>query len=131
MPILENPGKICGMNDADSPEKRIGRLAEALCQMAKPLGYGVRAVNDTANALFRLSDGLKACVAILCAVACGKTERRASIGALLDKYESSASHTAFFYDRYGGLEFPGGTPEEIELKAAAGWTAVPVKGQLW
>ena len=119
------------MNDADSPEKRIGRLVEALSQMAKPLGYGVYAINDTAIALFGLSDNLKACVAILCAVTCGKTERRASIGALLDKYEPSASHTAFFYDRCGGLKFPGGTLEEIELKAAAGWTAMLVKSQLW
>lgn len=111
------------MYGMDSPEERIGRLAKALSEMAAPLGYGVAAANDRCSLfLYRLSDPPKNWIAVLCAVL-GEADRRSAAEALLDKYESGSSHTALFYDRYGGVKFPGGPLEEIELKAAAGWTA--------
>jgi hypothetical protein len=116
------------MYGTNSPEERIGRLAKALTEMAAPLGYGVAAASNMLG-VYELSDPLKKCVALLCVVVCGNADGRAE--ALLAKYESGSSHTALFYDRYGGVEFPGGPLEEIELKAAVGWTARPAKGLLW
>ena len=43
-----------------------------------------------------------------------------SAEALLLKYESKNSWKTFFYDDYNGLTFPGGSLEEIEMKAAVG-----------
>lgn len=127
-----NPrGRIDYMEEPQNPEARLGRLAAALSEMAAPLGYGVAAVNNMLG-VYELSDPLKKCIALLCSVVVhGKMDRRASAEALLREYESGAFHTAFFFDKYGGMEFPGGPLEEIELKAAVGWTARPAKGWLW
>ena len=110
--------------------ERIGRFVNTLSEMAAPFGYRVAAVSDHWELGLCVFDEKKTQAAILCVAMLGDSEE-SSAEALLRKYESKNSWTAFFYDRYGGLKFPGGTLEEIELKAAAGWTAMLVKGQLW
>lgn len=110
--------------------ERIDRLVNTLSEMAAPFGYRIATVSDPWELGLALFDEKKTQAATLCVAMLGNSEE-SSAEALLRKYESKNSWTAFFYDRYGGLKFPGGTLEEIELKAAAGWTAMLVKGQLW
>lgn len=108
----------------DSPRKRADRLADALSRMAAPLGYGVVVASDcSALGLYRLSDEKKNWAAPLCCVPSGDPEKP-SAEALLRRYESLDSWTAYFYDSWDGVTFPGGTPEEIELKAAVGVEAL-------
>ena len=64
-------------------------------------------------------DEKKTQAATLCAAPLGDSVE-SSAEALLRKYESKNSWTAFFYEGCDGLTFPGGPLEEIELKAAVG-----------
>lgn len=98
---------------------RIGRLADTLSEMAAPFGYRVVAVSDLWYLSLFLFDEKKTDVAILCD-ALLEDSKESSAEALLRKYESKDSWTAFFYEGYSGLTFPGGSLEEIELKAAVG-----------
>lgn len=106
---------------------RIGRLADTLSEMTAPFGYRVVAVFD----LWYISlciglclfDKKKTQAATLCVAMLGDSEE-SSAEALLRKYESKNSWTAFFYDDYSGLTFPGGSLEEIKLKAAVGVKAL-------
>ena len=108
----------------EDPFVMLDRLVKALSEMTKPLGYGVTvAANCCSLILYRLSDPLKKRVAVLCVVIGEADDRRGAAEKLLDKYESRTSHTAIFYESYDGVSFPGGSVEEVELKAAAGWTA--------
>lgn len=110
------------MHGADS-RKRIDRLTGALSRMAKPRGYGVAVSDYSALGLYRLSDEKKNWTALLCCAPSGDSEE-SSAEALLRRYESLDSWTTYFYDSWDGMTFPGGTPEEIELKAAVGVEAV-------
>ena len=102
---------------------RIGRLADTLSEMAAPFGYRVVAVSDLWDLSLVLFDKKKTQVATLCAAPLEDSEE-SSAEALLQEYESKNSWTAFFYDDYSGLTFPGGSLEEIELKAAVGVKAL-------
>lgn len=70
-----------------------------------------------------LFDEKKTQAATLCTAPLGDSEE-SSAEALLREYESKNSWTAFFYEGYDGLTFPGGSLEEIELKAAVGVKAL-------
>ena len=113
--------KQCGAVD------RIDRLVNTLSEMAAPFGYRIAAVSDLwhINLCIGLClfDEKKTKVATLCAAPLGDSEE-SSAEALLRKYESKNSWTAFFYEGYDSLTFPGGSPEEIELKAAVGVKAM-------
>ena len=106
---------------------RVGRLVNMLSEMAAPFGYKIVVVSD----LWYISlciglclfDKKKTMVATLCAAPLEDSEE-SSAEALLRKYESKNFWTAFFYEGYEGLTFPGGTLEEIELKAAVGVKAL-------
>lgn len=74
--------------------KRTDALADALSRMAATPGYGVAAAPD-----------------------------RSALG-LYRLSDEEKSWTAYFYDSWDGVTFPGGTPEEIELKAAVGVEAL-------
>lgn len=102
---------------------RIGRLADTLSEMAAPFGYRVVAVFDLLDLGLYVFDKKKTLVATLCDVP-REDSNESSAEALLREYESKNSWTAFFYDDYSGLTFPGGTLEEIELKAAVGVKAL-------
>ena len=102
---------------------RIGRLADTLSEMAAPFGYRVVAVFDLWDLSLVLFDKKKTDVATLCAAPL-EDSKESSAEALLRKYESKDSWTAFFYDDYSGLTFPGGSLEEIKLKVAVGVKAL-------
>ena len=70
-----------------------------------------------------LFDEKKTKVATLCAAPLGDS-KESSAEALLREYESKNSWTAFFYEGYAGLTFPGGSLEEIKLKVAVGVKAL-------
>lgn len=99
--------------------ERIGRLADTLSEMAAPFGYRVVAVSDPWYLNLCLFDEKKTQAATLCTAPLGDSDE-SSAEALLRKYESKNSWKAFLCDCYEGLTFPGGTLEEIELKAAVG-----------
>ena len=105
--------------------ERIGRLVNTLSEMAAPFGYRIAAVSDPWELGLALFDEKKTDVAILCNTPLEDSEE-SSAEALLREYESKNSWTAFFYEGYAGLTFPGGSLEEIELKAAVG-----VKARVW
>ena len=98
---------------------RIGRLADTLSEMAAPFGYRVVPVSDPWEFNLVLFDEKKTDVAILCNTPLEDSEE-SSAEALLRKYESKNSWTAFFYEGYASLTFPGGSLEEIKLKVAVG-----------
>lgn len=102
---------------------RIGRLADTLSEMTAPFGYRVVAVSDFWYLNLCLFDEKKTQAATLCVAMLGDSEE-SSAEAFLRKYESKNSWTAFFYDDYSGLTFPGGSLEEIKLKAAVGVKAL-------
>lgn len=102
---------------------RIGRLADTLSEMAALFGYRVVAVFDLLDLGLYVFDEKKTPVAMLCDVPL-EDSKESSAEAFLRKYESKNSWTAFFYDDYSGLTFPGGSLEEIELKAAVGVKAL-------
>ena len=102
---------------------RIGRLADTLSEMAAPFGYRVVAVSDLWELGLYLFDKKKTPVATLCDVPL-EDSKESSAEALLREYESKNSWTAFFYDDYSGLTFPGGSLEEIKLKVAVGVKAL-------
>ena len=92
---------------------RIDKLVNTLSEIAAPFRYRVATVFDEN----------KTQVATLC-VAPLEDSEELSAEALLLKYESKNSWMTFFYDRLDSLTFPGGSPEEIELKAAVGVKAI-------
>ena len=102
---------------------RIGRLADTLSEMAAPFGYRVVPVSDPWEFNLVLFDEKKTDVAILCNTPLEDSEE-SSAEALLREYESKNSWTAFFYEGYASLTFPGGSLEEIKLKVAVGVKAL-------
>ena len=111
------------MEEPSGALARIGRLVNTLSEMAAPFGYRIAAVSDPWEPGLALFDEKKTQAATLCVAMLGDSEE-SSAEALLRKYESKNSWTAFFYDDYSGLTFPGGSLEEIELKAAVGVKAL-------
>ena len=95
--------------------ERIDRLADTLSEMAAPFGYKIAVVSDCWYLSLCLFDEKKTQAATLCAAPLEDSEE-SSAEALLRKYESKNSWTAFFYEGYAGLAFPGGSLDEIELK---------------
>ena len=98
---------------------RVGRLADTLSEMAAPFGYRVVTVSNFSYLNLCLFNEKKTPVATLCDVLL-EDSKESSAKALLREYESKNSWTAFFYEGYDGLTFPGGSLEEIELKVAVG-----------
>ena len=95
--------------------ERIDRLADTLSEIAAPFGYRIAAVSDHWEFSLCVFDEKKTRAATLCAAPLGDSEE-SSAEALLREYGSKNSWTAFFYEGYDGLAFPGGSLEEIELK---------------
>ena len=88
-----------------------------LSEMAVPFGYRIINVSDFWYLSLCVFDKKKTPVAMLCDVLL-EDSKESSAEALLRKYESKNSWTAFFYEGYDGLTFPGRSLEEIELKVA-------------
>ena len=98
---------------------RIDRLVNTLSEMAAPFRYRVATVFDSMCISLCVFDENKTQVATLC-VAPLEDSEELSAEALLLKYESKNYWKTFFYDRLDSLTFPGGSPEELVLKATVG-----------
>ena len=108
------------MEAAGDLSAELGVLVEALSEMAKPWGY---VVGVTSNSGAMPSLGIRKpggeWLASMCAVVVFPGGESAA-EALVLKYGSRPSWDAHFYADWKTLRFPGGSPEELALKAAAG-----------
>jgi len=117
------------METSKDPLAELDTLVKALSEMAEPHGYAVEAALDRCTALgikkfgserlsalcltFPKSDGL---------LFPGREfpDEGSSAAALVSEYGSRPAWEASIPDRWKTLRFPGGSPEELALKAAAG-----------
>lgn len=114
------------METAGDPSARLGVLVEALSEMAKPLGYVVEVLKGAGMmpALGIRKPGGEWLASMCTVVVFPGGESAAE--ALVLKYGSKPEWNAHFYADGKILRFPGGSPEELALKAAAGVCAVLV-----
>ena len=127
----------------EDPFAALDILVKALSEMAKPCGYLVQANLDPSirSALLdpsirpallniRRPDGewiASMCVTYPKGCCLSFPDRKTAAAALVSNYESRPAWDAQFFDKWEGLRFPGGSPEEMALKAAAGIKAVLCK----
>ena len=105
-------------------------LVEALSEVAKPYGYVVETLSgpDMMLALGIRKPGGE-WLASMCAArptdgSFSFPDEKSGAAALVSKYGSRPEWDAHFYSSRETLRFPGGSPEELALKAAAGVCAV-------
>jgi len=120
------------METAGDPLAELDALAKALSEMAKPLGYAVEAQlgPGMAPALgVRKPGGEGVWLAPVCSVMLPSfQDEESAAAALVSRYGSRPSWDAYFFASWEALlRFPGGSPEELALKAAAGVRAVLVR----
>ena len=109
----------------------LGTLVEALSEMAKPLGYVVEALPDlNMMPVLGIRKPGGEWLATMCMVMRARygsfffPDEKSGAAALISKYRSRPSWNAYFFYGREALRFPGGSPEELALKAAAGIKAV-------
>ena len=114
------------MKAAEDPFAELDTLVRALSEIAKPHGYVVEALLDpgAAPALYIRSLGGE-WLAPLCEVrpedgSISFPDRKSEAAALVSKYASKPAWNVYFFCEREALRFPGGSPEELALKAAAG-----------
>jgi hypothetical protein len=115
------------MEASEDPFAELGMLVEALSEMAKPYGYVVETLSDPdmmpALALVIRKPGGE-WLASMCAVVEGDgfsfPDEKSKAAALVSRYGSRPEWDAYFFYSWETLRFPGGSPEELALKAAAG-----------
>ena len=119
------------MEIPEDPLTALDILVKALSEMAKPCGYLVQANLDPsirpALLNIRRPDGER--IATMCVTypkgsGFSFPDRKTAAAALVSNYESRPAWDAQFFDNWEGLRFPGGSPEELALKAAVGIKAV-------
>ena len=124
----------------EDPFAALNTLVRALSEMAKPHGYLVQANLDSsirpalldpsirpALLNIRRPDGERMasmCVTYPKGSGFSFPDRKAAAAALVSNYESRPAWDAQFFDNWEALRFPGGSPEEMSLKAAIGIKAV-------
>ena len=114
----------------EDPFAALDILVKALSEMAKPYGYVVEAALDPCAppALnIKRPDGER--MAMMCIMFPGNIwppfpDKKSVAAALVSKYRSRPEWDANFFTSWEGLRFPGGSPEELALKAAVGVKAV-------
>lgn len=111
---------------AEDPSAALGALEGALSEMAKPYGYVVEALPglDVMPALGIRRPGGEWLASMCATLPEGDRfsfpDKASGAAALVSKYGSRSSWNAYFYAGREALRFPGGSPEELALKAAAG-----------
>lgn len=112
------------------PSAELGILVGALSEMAKPYGYVVGTLlgPDTMPAIGIKKPGGK-WLASMCTArpedgSFSFPDKESEKAALVSKYGSRPAWYAHFFCNWEVLRFPGGSPEELALKAAAGVKAV-------
>lgn len=122
------------METAGDPLAELDALVKALSEMAKPLGCEVKALSGLDMMMpalgVRKSGG--EWLASMCATrpeggGFSFPDRESEAAALVSKYASKPAWDAYFFASWETLRFPGGSPEELALKAAAGVRAVLVR----
>lgn len=110
----------------EDPFAEIDILVKALSEMAEPCGYFVQA-ELAAYWRPRLDimrpDGKwmgTMCITLPKDCSFSFLDRKSAAAALVSNYESSLTWDAQFFNNWEALRFPGGSPEELALKAAAG-----------
>ena len=123
---------ICAAKKED-PIAELGVLVGALSEMAEPYGYVVEAILDRCTALgIKRLGGERLSPLCLTFPKSGGLffpdekfpDEGSAAAALVSKYGSRPAWDASLPDRWETLRFPGGSPEELALKAAAGVKAV-------
>ena len=127
------------MYDTENPGKSLDVLIQALSEMAKPYGYVVEALHDSGATVALPNTGTMTALGIkrpggewLASMCATYPEnggfyfpgKRSAAAALVSKYGSRPAWDAHFFRGRKMLRFPGGSPEELALKAAAGVEAV-------
>ena len=131
------------MEILEDPLTALDTLIRALSEMAKPCGYVVEANLDSSIRPALLDPSIRPAllnirrpdgkwVAMLCVTypkgsGFSFPDRKSAAAALVSNYESRPAWDAQFFDSWEALRFPGGSPEEMALKAAAGIKAVSCK----
>ena len=131
------------MEIPEDPLTALDILVRALSEMAKPCGYLVQANLDSGIRPALLDSGIRPAllnirrpdgerIATMCVTypkgsGFSFPDRKTAAAALVSNYESCPAWDAQFFDNWEGLRFPGGSPEELALKAAVGIKAVLCK----
>ena len=114
----------------EDPLAEIDILVKALSEMAKPFGYVVEAALGfcAPPALdVRRPDGewmASMCITRPKGISFSFPDRKYAAAALVSNYRSRHEWDTIFFPGREGLRFPGGSPEELALKAAVGVKAV-------
>ena len=112
----------------EDPFAALDILVRALSEM--PYGYVVDAALDPrAPPALNIKRPDGECMAMMCIMFPGNIclsflDKKSVAAALVSKYRSRPEWDANFFTSWEGLRFPGGSPEELALKAAAGIKAV-------
>ena len=133
-------GRIGSMEELYGTIDGVNMLVRALSEMAKPCGYFVQADLDSsirpalldpsirpALLNIRRPDGkwmASMCVTYPKGSGFSFPDRKSAAAALVSNYESRPAWDAQFFNSWEALRFPGGSPEELALKAAVGVKAV-------
>ena len=114
----------------EDPFAALDILVRALSEMAKPYGYVVEAALDLcAPPALNIKRPDGEWMAMMCIMFPGSIcpsflDKKSVAAALVSKYRSRPEWDANFFTSWEGLRFPGGSPEELALKAAVGVKAV-------
>ena len=114
----------------EDPFAALDILVRALSEMAKPYGYVVEAALDLcAPPALNIKRPDGELMAMMCIMFPGNIcpsflDKKSVAAALVSKYRSRPEWDANFFTSWEGLRFPGGSPEELALKAAVGVKAV-------
>ena len=123
------------METEEDPLIELNMLVEALSEMAKPHGYIVKAhlsLGSLPALDIKRLDGKW--VATMCIThppddcSFSFLDKKSAAAALVSKYKSNSTWEAQFFSSWEVLRFPGGSPAELSLKAAAGVKAVLYMG---
>lgn len=112
------------METLEDPSAALGTLAGALSEMAKPYGYVVEALLDPgmlpALGIRKPGGGWLASMCETEPEGDFFPDEESEKAALVSNYGSRPAWDAHFFCSWETLRFPGGSPEELALKAAAG-----------
>lgn len=119
------------MKTPEDPDAALGMLVGALSEMAKPYGYVVETMSDFNTIALGIRRPGGEWLASMCVVFSRRgfafPSEESAAEALVSRYGSKPAWDAYFFASREALRFPGGSPEELALKAAAGWTAAFVR----
>lgn len=116
------------METLEDPKARLDLLTRTLSRMTAPYGYTVRFGWDgRSQAFLVMTDGRGVRSGYLCVAYSNFGSREAAEAAVVSLYGEYRSWTYWDVRRCSWLSVPGGSPEELALKDAAGVRAALVR----